>query len=138
MHSRTLSLLLFAAAACRTTTTSSPPGADNVFVTRTNAVRAWELWEGGKCLGSTVRYADPHHLGQGFFSVRNRDQQDLGMIDIEGRAWRYRPHQREPEWIGTGTVLEGARRILDAGERAELIEIGLEMLADKTRVAEPK
>lgn len=111
--------------ACRTTISSTIPGETNPVITHTLPVRAWELWEDGQRLGVVVRYEDPSHPETAFFSVRNISQQELGMIDTQGRAWRHRPHQREPDWLGTGTVLSGARRILASSERAELIEVEL-------------
>ena len=131
-HSTRLLLLcatsLAALGACRTTTSESLPGPKHLEITRTLAVRAWELWEEGRLLGTIVRFEDPGDPRKAFLSVRNRERQELGIVDVEGRAWRYRPHQREPEWLGTGTVLAGARRILGAGEGARMIEVGVEKL----------
>ena len=46
----------------------------------------------------------------------HRARQDLGMIDTLGRAWRYRPHTREAEWLTTGTVVQGALAMVFAME----------------------
>jgi hypothetical protein len=48
------------------------------------------------------------------------------MVDFEGRAWRYRLHEEELEWLGTGTVVEGVRRILGTSALAllESAELG--------------
>lgn len=130
MHSRHLiCLLAFAIGACRTTTTSRTTSSPGVVVTRTAAVRAWEVWDGDHRLGTIVRYEDPTDLARAFYSVRNLDQQDLGLVDLQGRAWRYLPHQREPAWLGTGTVTQGAARILDGDASVELREISIESLA---------
>jgi hypothetical protein len=68
-----------------------------------------------------VRFEDESAPEHTFFSVRNERHQELGMIDRLGRAFRYRPHERDPEWLGTGTVLDGTRRILGAG--TALVEV---------------
>jgi hypothetical protein len=126
MH-RLVPIALLALCACRTTTQSLPPNSDSAIVMRTTPVRAWELLDAGKRLGSVVRYETPDHA-QAYFSVRNEHGQELGVVDIEGRAWRYRAHQREPDWLLTGTVVQGARAILEASPRAELLDVSLEAL----------
>jgi hypothetical protein len=118
--------LLLALAACRTSTSSAPPSTPPVTVSRAQPVSAFELWEDGRLLGFVVRFEDATAPEKAFYSVRNREHQALGLIDLEGRAWRYRPHQREPEWQGTGTVLHGAQRILDGSAAATLIEVELD------------
>ena len=123
-------LLLIAAAACRTTSTSRAPRPDSVPITRTAPTKAWELWDAGRCLGSLVRFEEPSNPRRAFYSVRNREGQELGLVDLDGRAWRYRPHESVPQWVGTGTVLEGARRILDGTAAAELVEVGVGTLKD--------
>jgi hypothetical protein len=123
-------LFLLPIAACRTTETSHVPGASNIAVTRAEPVRAWELWEQGRLLGSIVRFEETGEAARAFYSVRNREGQEIGLVDAQGRAWRYRPRESEPDWLGTGTVIEGAARILDGTEDAELIEVDLEQLRD--------
>ena len=83
----------------------------------------------GRLLGSLVRYESQIDLSQGYYAVRNRDGQELGLVDLEGRAWRYRAHERESEWLGTGTVIEGARRILSGSWATTLEEVELAKLA---------
>jgi len=126
MH-RLVPIALLGLCACRTTTQNLPRNGGSAIVMRTAPVRAWELLDAGKRLGSVVRYETPDQA-QAYFSVRNEHGQELGMVDIEGRAWRYRAHQREPDWLLTGTVVQGARAILEASPRAELLDIGLEIL----------
>ena len=118
---------LATAGACRTTTSESPVAPAVLVITRTLPVRAWEVWADERLQGSVVRYEDPADSTKAYFSVRNREQQELGMIDVQGRTWRYRPHALEPEWLGTSTVLEGTRRILGGGA-PRLIEVGLDRL----------
>lgn len=122
--SRLVALALVACtAACRTTTTSSPPGLENAVVLRSHAVRAWDVIDGAIHAGSVVRFEEPGTAARAWFSVRNVHAQELGIVDVEGRAWRYRPHQRDPVWLGSGTVLTGASRILDAGPGAKMVEV---------------
>lgn len=131
-RSALLVLLLACATACKTTRTSSPPGLGEAVVLRSNAVRAWDVVEGGSRAGSIVRFEEPGANGRAWFSVRNVHAQEIGIVDVDGRAWRYRPHRREPEWLGSGTVLGGAIRILGAGEKAELVEVALDDIAGRS------
>ncbi len=90
---------------------------------------AFELVERGRVVGVVVEFVE---LGgdRRFFSVRNDLQQELGLVDQDGRFWRYRAHgEEDAEWIGTGTVLQGAIRILEAHEGCELFEVDLELLS---------
>jgi hypothetical protein len=116
--------------ACGTTRASRNPDTSRVALTRARPVRAWELWEEGKLLGLLVRFEEAGTTIRAFYSVRNREGQELGLVDLEGRAWRHRPHEAEPEWLGSGTVIEGARRILDGHDTSELIEVDLDRLRD--------
>jgi len=127
---KSLLLLLLALAACRTTKTSPVSGPANLEVTRAVPVRAWELWQDGLLLGSLVRFEETGDAGRAFYSVRNREGQEIGLVDLDGRAWRHRPLQSRPEWLGTGTVTEGAQRILGGTDKAELIEVDLDRLRE--------
>jgi len=98
-------------------------------VTRTEAVRAWEVWSESRCLGSVVRYEDPTDRARAFYAVRNTAQQDLGVVDLEGRAWRYQPHEHDPAWLGTGTVQQGVARILGIEGTCTLTEVPVERLS---------
>jgi len=109
--------------ACITERESSPPGLDSAVVQRARAVQSWSIHERGARVGSVVRYEHVNEPERYFYMVRNRHDQDLGMIDALGRIFRQRPHSEEPEQIGSGSVLEGARRILRLGKRAELREM---------------
>jgi len=123
-------LLPFLLLGCRSSTTSESVGPRSPVVTRTTPVRAWEMWQQGRCLGSLVRFEDPGDTSRGYYSVRAREGHEIGLVDLEGRAWRYRAHQSEPEWLGTGTVLDGVRRILGGTQSAELVEVDLAQLKD--------
>lgn len=123
-------LLPFLLLACRSSSTSESVGPQRPVVTRTTAVRAWEMWQQGRCLGSLVRFEDPDDPTRGYYSVRAREGHEIGLVDLQGRAWRYHAHQPEPEWLGTTTVLDGARRILGGTASAELVEVDVAQLKD--------
>ena len=124
-------VLACALCACRTTTISTPPGLANAVVLRSHAVAAWDVVEAGNVRGSIVRFEEPGGSGRAWFSVRNTFAQEVGIVDLDGRAWRYRPHQRDPEWIGSGTVAQGAARVLGASEDARLVEVALDRVAER-------
>jgi hypothetical protein len=94
--------------------------------------RAWEVVSDGRVVGVVVEFRESGD-GRRFFSVRNPEQQELGMVDEHGRAWRIRAHEAEPEWLGSGTVAEGAARVLDLRQPATLFEVALETLAREAR-----
>jgi hypothetical protein len=119
-------LACLAPAACMTESQSQSPGRKTAIVTRTLPVRGWEVRDDGRLAGSVLLYTEPGHEHTGYYSVRNSQGQVLGMVDFEGRAWRYRLHEEELEWLGTGTVVEGVRRILGTSALAllESAELG--------------
>ena len=121
-------LLALGLEACETShsTRIVPPGV--ALVTKTEATRCWLVIEAGERRGWVVQFEDPQDAEREYFSVRNLHHQELGTLDDLGRAWRFVPHGREAEWIGTGTVLEGARGILDLGSEVELEEVPLSEL----------
>jgi hypothetical protein len=111
---------------CRTTRSTQPSGANEAyFVSLSSPDRAWRVAGPERDHGFVVRFREEDHAERTYFSVRNVHLQDLGIVDARGRAYRYRPHQRDPDWVGSGTVLEGARRILDAPEPCRLEEVAL-------------
>ena len=63
-------------------------------------------------VGFVVQFEHPARAGEALFVVRNTWEQDLGLVDHLGRAYRFRPHAEEPECLGTGTVAAGVARIL--------------------------
>jgi len=111
--------------AFRSVTTQMPVNLDSAVATRGTPARAWEVHDEGRVVGSIVKYEDAEQPSRGFFSVRNADHQVLGIVDLDGRAWRYRPHVKDAEWLGTGTVAQSASRILGCSESCELREIPL-------------
>ena len=96
------------------------------------AERAWLVENEGSFLGSVVRFTGQGGSKEFFFMVRNPWDQDVGMIDHLGRSWKRVPHE-EDAWLGTGTVLEGVQRILEAGERAHMVELDVSQLEARTR-----
>jgi hypothetical protein len=100
-------------------------------VTRAEAVFAWEVREADRVLGYVVRFETGEAKSKTYYSVRNEHRQELGLVDADGRAWRYRAHQREPEWLGTGTIVKGVRLILDASASAQLVATDLARLSEK-------
>ena len=110
----------------------------SAVVMRSEVVFAWEMRDGGRVLGYVVRMQTGETVPQTHYSVRNEHQQELGIVDADGRAWRYRPHQREPVWLGTSTVTKGARLILDASEQAEMVTVDLARLSEKPAKSDVK
>lgn len=120
------SILVFALvlASCRTTETRrlnfSEPGGE---VRVASMERTWEIRAGDDVVGELVFFEAHGPMQDSVFVVRNCWHQDLGMIDALGRAYRYMPHQREPAWVGTGTIAQGAENILDVGLPCRLVEL---------------
>ena len=132
--SRRLALLLACSGgvfACRSAQSVDPVGLALNEVRTGAPRRCWQLLGDGRALGVVVEFADPSwpdDPARSFYSVRNPWQQELGTVDAFGRAYRFVPHEREARWLGTGTLLEGARAIVGAGSAAELVELPLEAL----------
>lgn len=107
--------LLLTTHSCTTTAEEAPVGLDQAVILPTPATAIWVAESGRRKVGSVVRYQEAIGPRRHLFGVRNVHDQDLGLIDASGRAWRLRPHA-EPELLGTGTVQEGACRILGVTE----------------------
>ncbi len=99
---------------------------------------AWQVVDGEAIVGWVVRYETAIAGDRAYFSVRNVHQQELGVVDLDGRAWRYRAHQRESEWLGTGTIAGGARGILSVSEKARLVPVALERLGEAAAASAPR
>jgi hypothetical protein len=108
--------------ACRTTSHSVPAGGLDAVVTRARRTQSWEAREDGTARGYVVRHETREQPVRFFFLVQSLQRQDLGMIDAQGRAWRYRPHASEPDWLVSGTVAHGAAAILGCSAPVELVE----------------
>jgi len=92
------------------------------------ASRAWEVREEGGIAGYVIQYDEPATAGGRHFSVRNPLQQELGLVDANGRIWLYVPHEPDARMLGSGTLAVGARRILGAAPGARLAEIPIDGL----------
>ena len=131
MNSRIWIAVLALVAACHTQHEKEPAGTSTAKIERSFPLRAWKVTEASQVIGSVVLFSDPDRPNDPstqFYSVRNPFQQELGSLDGFGRAYRFIPHQREATLLGTGTVLEGARKILGAGPGCALVEISLDTL----------
>jgi hypothetical protein len=102
-------------------------GQEEASASVSKPVRAWEMVREGQVLGVVVQFAELAGERR-FYSVRNAQQQELGLVDELGRAWRYRAHITEPEWLGTGTVLDGVRSILSVGAEIQGFEVPIDTL----------
>jgi len=108
------------AAGCLTHEVRTPVGSVGEVRTAEPA-RAWELvssaaGDEGETVGMVLFFRARGEREDSLYMVRNVWHQDLGLIDAYGRAYRYLPHHREPAWVGSGTVLQGAERILGVKE----------------------
>lgn len=114
------------AAACASESVRTPAGGIVALVEHADAAEHlhFELAD-GRVLGELVRFQSPEIDSVAYWSVRNRHGQELGLVDLLGRAWRRRPHA-EPEWLMTGTVEEGARMILGVPPEALLVGVSLD------------
>ena len=100
------------------------------------AEAAWRVLAGDEVVGFAMRYHPmdserlaPQEAGHGpWYAVQNRWNQELGMIDELGRAWRYRPHRNGPQWLGSGTIEEGVQKVLELNGALVLEEIPLDEL----------
>ena len=115
-------LALLGLAACVTTSRTAPAQEPGEVIWRSDVAAVWEARVRGAAVGRVVRLGSSE--GERYFVVQNVHGQDLGLIDGQGRAWRARPHA-EHEAVGTGTVADGAARILGE-ETVELLEVAAE------------
>jgi len=114
-----LALLL---SGCRTVETRPVPGAPPPVLRVGARTRAWEVRHGAERLGQVVLFQERGLARDCVYVVRNAWNQDLGLIDGLGRAYRYVPHLDEPTWVGSGTIALGAERILGAAD-CTLVEL---------------
>ncbi|MEZ5977302.1 MAG: hypothetical protein R3F34_03690 [Planctomycetota bacterium] len=66
----------------------------------------------GAVVGHVHEYGSATSPQGHYYSVRNRWDQEVGMVDERGRFWAHRPHRDTPEHIGSGTLEEGVMRLL--------------------------
>ena len=113
---------------CRVTETSQPVHTPDPEIRRGKAVRVWNVIAEGTVQGEVVLFAAAEESADSLYMVRNVWQQDLGLIDSLGRAYRFTPHAAEPRWVGTGTVSQGAARILQLEGACSLLEVTIDLL----------
>jgi len=127
-------LLALSCAGCITESKDLVVGMEMGAPTFADPVKAWEVVENGEVVGRVVIF-QVRDEEERFFQIRNVHHQDLGMVDSEGRWWRYDLHSDQPVWLGTGTVRGGICQILGAGLDAPFYEVPLDTLADEAREA---
>jgi hypothetical protein len=116
-------LVALSCAGCRTTETRRLNFSEPAEVHIGSLARNWEIRSGEELVGLLVLFEARDVARDSVYVVRNQWHQDLGMIDAFGRAFRYLPHRRDPTWVGTGTVVQGAERILEASSPCRLVEL---------------
>lgn len=110
---------------CRVARDPAPARIDQARPIPLVAQRRWRIEDEGRLLGYVLEFESAPERDRPAgrcFSVRNELEQELGLIDGLGRAWRFQLHEREPQWVATGTILEGALAILRAPASACLVE----------------
>lgn len=120
-----VTLAALALPGCRVARDPSPARIDQARPIPLVAQRRWRIEDGGRLLGFVLEFESAPERDRPTgrcFSVRNELEQELGLIDGLGRAWRFQLHEREPQWVATGTILEGALAILRAPASACLVE----------------
>jgi hypothetical protein len=122
-------LIPLALAGCVTESIERPVGMDQGQPTVSRAVEAWEVVAEGRVVGTVVIFEVESRDGERFYQVRNPHQQELGMVDAEGRWWRFEPHAARATWLGTGTVREGICEILAVPEETPFFEVAIATLA---------
>ena len=122
-----LGLIVAMVPSCITTTEHTSPTALPQAVA-SMPESAWSIAPVGMpadAIGWLVRFQEDGEAGRSFYSVRNLHHQELGLVDTHGRAWRFEPFEREPNWLGSGSVPEGVSRILSPGSPVVLTEMSL-------------
>ena len=124
--------------ACRTVATREVSNQPPVTVRVGQRARSWEVRQGDERVGLVMLFQDRGRIGDSLYIVRNNWNQDLGLIDGLGRAYRYLPHHKEPAWIGSGTIALGAERILGLDRSCALVEFDVEAQAAPAELAEQR
>lgn len=115
-----------ALSSCETIETTGPASSPAAVVRASQPSGAWVLRTGGRTVGALVRFEEAGS-GRFLYSVQDGWGFDRGIVDAEGRAWRYVPHA-EPEWTSTGTVLAGAGAILELASEPTMQPVELDAL----------
>jgi len=126
---RPLALFLtLALASCVSEVRDLRPGLHESGPTVSRPVEAWEVVPDGRVAGTVVVF-QVQDGEERFFQVRNQHNQELGMVDAEGRWWRFALHGRQSEWLGSGTVREGVCRILGVATDAPFYDVPVATLS---------
>ena len=109
---RALTLALALAAACA----SEPSGPAPIEVVPGAIDERWQVLDpDGEVLGYVARTRYRFSTGEHHrFIVENAHFQDVGFIDENGRAYRERPFDDAPEFVGIGSLEEGLERLYRA------------------------
>ena len=131
MARRSIALLSLLAglhvAGCTHEVHTAPTNLHDAVVLGLSPEAAWKVLEGGRSVGSVVLYREDSSPNREFYAVHNVHEQDMGQIDSNGRAWRYRPHE-DPELVGSGTIPSMVRLILGLSSEAQLESVSLDDL----------
>ena len=109
---------------CRTIETTRPVHRAP-HVRTASATRMFSVEHGGSARGFVVLFESQASPTDAVYVVQNVHQQDLGVIDSLGRAFRYLPHENEPRWLGSGSIARGVQRILNTRAVPEMHELDL-------------
>lgn len=109
--------------ACRTTRERVPKDAAAAAPVRSSVQRAWRVVEGERVCGFVLAFREDGPGERVFYAVQNELRQELGLVDAQGRAWRYRPFQEQPDHLISSTLADGARAILGISAAARLEEL---------------
>jgi hypothetical protein len=94
--------------------------------------RAWAVYSSDVLVGRVILFEEHGLARDSLYVVRNLWDQDLGIIDGLGRAYRYVPHEAEPAWVGSGTIAAGAGAILGSSPDCFLVEQSGHLLDART------
>ena len=84
-------------------------------------IAAHRIWSGGESAGFLVEVEfDSPGLGRRFL-VHNAFRQNVGFVDAQGRAYRYRVSDGEAVHVATGTMEENLRAILSLQGPLQLV-----------------
>lgn len=111
-------------AACRTIETKRPIYRSEPVRTAP-PTRMFEVQDERGPQGFVVLFEATASPQEALYVVRNLHQQDLGVIDALGRAFRYQPHEEKPTWVGSGSILRGVHRILKTRSQPIMQEVSL-------------
>lgn len=128
-----VALALLATASCITERTAKPADEPPPIAWETVPDAAWSVESRDQAVGYVVRFSSGGE-GVHYFSVRNLDHQELGMLDSHGRAWRFTPHAREAAFLGSGTALEGTSRILGLDDSIRLEPLTVSELSEQAEL----